>query len=400
MASYYVAKTGNDSNPGTFGSPKLTIAAAQLLTAYGDTIYIRKGVYTTQWTGPEILGRAYVAYQGEDVTIDMGGVFTGVNSTAMAFDNNTDFTTLVGLKFVNYTGKCFDNANSGFARTWVVRNCFFKPSTNVGTYAFYPDGGAGGCELYGNTFKGHATAIFRWYPISVINNIFDGNTLHFLTPASGTEAINTNLNIVDPTLKNYNAYPGATQENNGVNTTTFPVSWNNAGIGDYSLSPSSNLRGAGERGSNIGASFNPRIFVDTLDGQPLSAGVNDVLYYDPGIPGPGSEGPVDAGPAVFASGVWKIDNITVPGAKSARVKFGPYTLPASSVLRVPGWSNTQDLSGGAGFNAVVDNSAGTSTREIHISIDGGAKTLVSKSTNVNAPASTVTFYLTLRVDGQ
>jgi parallel beta-helix repeat protein len=46
MATYYVAKTGSDSNPGTQILPKLTITAGLgLLTAPGDILEIKGGVY-------------------------------------------------------------------------------------------------------------------------------------------------------------------------------------------------------------------------------------------------------------------------------------------------------------------------------------------------------------------
>jgi hypothetical protein len=43
---FYVATTGNDANPGTFTSPKLTIQAGVALLSDGDTLYIRSGTYT------------------------------------------------------------------------------------------------------------------------------------------------------------------------------------------------------------------------------------------------------------------------------------------------------------------------------------------------------------------
>lgn len=77
MATYYVATTGNNSNPGTFGSPKLTIAAGQALLAAGDTLYIRAGTYDeqileanfpasgTSWASPLTVA----AYSGETVIV-------------------------------------------------------------------------------------------------------------------------------------------------------------------------------------------------------------------------------------------------------------------------------------------------------------------------------------------
>ena len=46
MAQYYVAKTGSDSNPGTVGSPWLTIGHAVPIAAAGDTVNVGDGTYT------------------------------------------------------------------------------------------------------------------------------------------------------------------------------------------------------------------------------------------------------------------------------------------------------------------------------------------------------------------
>lgn len=46
MATYYVATTGNDSNPGSSGSPWLTIQHAADSVSAGDTVMVRDGIYT------------------------------------------------------------------------------------------------------------------------------------------------------------------------------------------------------------------------------------------------------------------------------------------------------------------------------------------------------------------
>lgn len=46
VGDMYVATTGDDSNPGTFESPKLTLAAAISAADAGDTILVREGTYT------------------------------------------------------------------------------------------------------------------------------------------------------------------------------------------------------------------------------------------------------------------------------------------------------------------------------------------------------------------
>jgi hypothetical protein len=44
-ATYYIATTGSDSNPGTLSQPWRTIGKANSTLQAGDTVYIRAGTY-------------------------------------------------------------------------------------------------------------------------------------------------------------------------------------------------------------------------------------------------------------------------------------------------------------------------------------------------------------------
>jgi len=78
MAIYYVATTGNNSNPGTIGSPFQTIAKGISVMVAGDTLYIRSGTYNesidansqtiptgTSWSNAPLIS----AYSGETVNM-------------------------------------------------------------------------------------------------------------------------------------------------------------------------------------------------------------------------------------------------------------------------------------------------------------------------------------------
>ena len=77
-STYYVAKTGNDSNPGSEAQPWLSIQRAANTLVAGDTVYIKSGTYNERVI-PKNSGSAgnyitYAAYPGETVTIDGNGV--------------------------------------------------------------------------------------------------------------------------------------------------------------------------------------------------------------------------------------------------------------------------------------------------------------------------------------
>lgn len=408
MAEYHVAKNGNDANPGTLAQPKLTVAAALNLTTHGDTVWIHKGVYTDAWPRTKVYGRDIRAYNDEDVTIDCEGLRAHVSDGLLngnSVNSGTLGLRLIGIKFVNYTAEAFvgEQGPSVFVEVLVefVR-CFGRPLQVLGS-KFYDGIGMGlvAYRIENCTFKDHGL-VFRQIQANQVeyirNCIFHGNTLIYDPTDFGTEQFDNQAWL--PGQKEYNAYPGASSEPGHVNLTTTPVDFNNPGIGDYSLAPTSALRGVGRNIEDIGSPFNPVIRVDgEFSLNALSAGVNDENYYNTTLMQPGPDGPPDAGPAVFSSGIWKINNVLVPGAKSSRVKFGPFnTLPGTKV-RMPGWKGLQDLVPASGSRQVIDFTGGTGTRDMQVQINGGALQTAARSTNLNQNASDVAYYMTLRADG-
>ena len=73
-ATYYVAKTGNDNNPGTEAQPWLTITKAANTLVAGDTVYVKAGTYAERVvpvnSGAEGAWIKYLPYPGHTVTID------------------------------------------------------------------------------------------------------------------------------------------------------------------------------------------------------------------------------------------------------------------------------------------------------------------------------------------
>ncbi len=81
-ATYYVATTGLDTNPGTQDSPWKTLQKAAATLVAGETVYIRAGTYDEQLV-PHNSGTAsggcitYAAYPGETVTLDGNSLSLG-----------------------------------------------------------------------------------------------------------------------------------------------------------------------------------------------------------------------------------------------------------------------------------------------------------------------------------
>ena len=72
-ATYYVATTGSDSNPGSEAAPFRTIAKGSQTMASGDTLYIGRGTYNEGIkrfaSGTRSAYTRYVAYPGEQVIL-------------------------------------------------------------------------------------------------------------------------------------------------------------------------------------------------------------------------------------------------------------------------------------------------------------------------------------------
>jgi len=78
---YYVAKTGNDSNSGTFASPFLTIAKAVSVATAGNTIRVMPGTYTESIS----LSKSSLTIIAIGTVIMKGFYISGSNNTVYGF---------------------------------------------------------------------------------------------------------------------------------------------------------------------------------------------------------------------------------------------------------------------------------------------------------------------------
>ncbi len=92
-ADFYVATTGNDSDPGTEALPWKTLAKAGSTALAGDTVYIRAGTYnetlTVTHSGTPGAMITFKAYPGDECQGEYGGVKT---SSSVILDGENEFT--------------------------------------------------------------------------------------------------------------------------------------------------------------------------------------------------------------------------------------------------------------------------------------------------------------------
>jgi parallel beta-helix repeat protein len=103
-ATYYVSKSGSDTNPGTESSPWLTIQKAADTLKPGDTVLIRQGVYPEKViparSGTEGNYITYGNYASEEVVIDAQN---GKRDACIRVDGKR-YLRLIGLRLTGASG--------------------------------------------------------------------------------------------------------------------------------------------------------------------------------------------------------------------------------------------------------------------------------------------------------
>lgn len=208
-ATYYVATTGNDSNPGTLSQPFKSFSQGVSMLQPGDTLYIRGGLYTEQINLSRKSGTAsawitIAGYPGETVTIRyvdplpasygpikargprgylifenliLDGINTTDESKWQIRDGNHHFI-LRNLEIKNFpTSALFVSADDV-----TIQNCRFRDNTSSGEpgkrgYGVYYSYGSNGL-IEGNDIFTQVGGGIQVYPGPVSNLVIRGNKIH------------------------------------------------------------------------------------------------------------------------------------------------------------------------------------------------------------------------------
>jgi len=173
---YHVAKTGNDTNPGTQESPLLTIQAAANIALPGDVITVHTGTYR-EWINPVHGGKndekriIYQAAPGEKVEIKGSEIVIGwvnekdgiwkVTIPNSIFGNYNPYQdSIFGDWFSNHgrihhTGEVFLNEKSLFEMEKIEKVYSSKPITNIidtegSTYTWYCESDENNTTIWAN----------------------------------------------------------------------------------------------------------------------------------------------------------------------------------------------------------------------------------------------------------
>jgi len=235
-ATYYVATTGNNSNPGTYAQPFLTIQKGADEAEAGDTVIVKDGTYTTAGSyflvistsgtsGSPIVfmaeNKGGVILDGQNVSLYGITLYEGVdyiniinfeikNFLYSGFhindDATTSYITIRGCN-VHHIGRYCDSSSNGHngitmrnASNFTIENCIIH---DIGRYAL----GENGCTPTNEYYKNHDHGIYissGSSNITIRNNIFyncnRGWALHlYPDPIS-------NLNVYNNTFAYGNMY--------------------------------------------------------------------------------------------------------------------------------------------------------------------------------------------------
>ncbi|AZN39570.1 right-handed parallel beta-helix repeat-containing protein [Paenibacillus albus] len=105
--SFYVAATGNDSNPGTLDAPWRTIQKAANSVLPGDTVFVRGGVYS-EFVSVKASGNStgYITFQNyanETPILDGSGLTVSNVNQALWSLSNTNYVRINGFEIRNLT---------------------------------------------------------------------------------------------------------------------------------------------------------------------------------------------------------------------------------------------------------------------------------------------------------
>jgi hypothetical protein len=175
-ATYYVAKNGNNSNPGSSTLPWLTIAKAAATVVAGDTVIIRDGDYDEhiQEDANGSVGLP-ITYQAENQH----------GASLRAFRISGQYLVLDGLKFTRYSGT---NGNLWAASVRVendgsyseVRNCYFTDYPQVRAHDFSFDAATNTVTSPSSDFIGAGFRVGSRVYLGSSGATFGGNPLYFV----------------------------------------------------------------------------------------------------------------------------------------------------------------------------------------------------------------------------
>lgn len=200
-ASFYVATTGNDSNPGTLAAPWRTIQHAADIARAGSTVYVRGGIYE-ELVNVKASGNSsdgfitFRSYPNETAILDASH-FTPSGRTAILTIQNKSYVRIVGFEIRNFRTAEHRLAplgisviGSGSHIELLKNNVHHIENTFQGRDRPGSGGNGFGIAVYGTDAKTPITDL-----------VIDGNEVHHLKTGS-SESLVVNGNVTNFRITN------------------------------------------------------------------------------------------------------------------------------------------------------------------------------------------------------
>jgi Right handed beta helix region len=192
-STFYVSKSGSDSNSGSFTAPWLTIQHAASTVTAGATVYVESGTYNESVTFPSSgTSSQYITfenYSGQSPVIDGTGL--GVTGTQGLINIvNQSYIAVKGFEIRNYTTS---KASLTPAGIWVTGsgsgvNLLNNVVHNITTTS----------EKSGNAF---GIAVYGTSSTAISNLTISGNQVYSLKTGE-SESVNVDGNVTNFTISN------------------------------------------------------------------------------------------------------------------------------------------------------------------------------------------------------
>ena len=244
-STYFVSKTGSDSNPGTRRSPWLTIQHAANSVSAGATVYVLGGVYNESVnfpaSGTATAPISFASYPGQTAIID--GTDLPVNGAQGLINivGERSYITVEGFEIRNYTTSSEDNVPTG---VWITGSgtgvqILNNRIHNIRTQA-EANGNAFGISVYGTSKT----------PITQL--VISGNEVYDLRTGE-SESVNVDGNVTHFKITNNLVHDN---DNIGIDAIGYegvgPVGYDEAMFGEISGNTVYNISGITNPGEGRG----------------------------------------------------------------------------------------------------------------------------------------------------
>jgi hypothetical protein len=243
-ATYYVSTAGDDSNPGTWGSPWLTIQHAANSVSAGATVYVFGGVYSEAVnfpaSGTSEAPITFESYPGQTAVIDGNGVICCTSNPPSSNNDTQGLITIVNQSYITVSGFEIRNFTSNMAPdtpagVWITGSgngiqVLNNQVHNI-TTSKEKNGNAFGISVYGTS---HA-------PINHL--VIDGNEVYDLKTGE-SESVNVDGNVTNFAVTNNVVHDN---DNIGIDAIGYegvgPVGYDEAMYGQISGNTVYNISG-------------------------------------------------------------------------------------------------------------------------------------------------------------